>query len=294
VADSDIHLSLILPVYMGAGWIAENVQTVLAQVEEIGRPFELIVVCDGDHDQASHAALHVASLDPRVRVFHYPQNQGKGFALSFGVAQSRGRLIGWLDADLDIHPRAIVDAVHAFDTAEIDAAIGSKRHDDSTVDYPLIRRLYSWGFQMLVRLLFRLDVRDTQVGAKVFRREMLTTVTPLLLVKRYAFDLEVLAVGGEFGFDRIAEVPVWLAYRFSGTGISWRAVRNMLIDTLAIGYRIHLRHWYAKRFAELQRQRAATPQRRASSRSRITAPADNVTTPAEHESEHGIIGTRTY
>jgi glycosyltransferase involved in cell wall biosynthesis len=272
---------------MGAGWIEENLRTVLAQVEEIGRPFEVIVVCDGDHDLASQAALLVAHVDPRVRVFQYPQNQGKGFALSFGVAQARGRLIGWLDADLDIHPRAIVMAVRAFDAGEIDAAIGCKRHDDSTVDYPPIRRFYSWGFQLLVRLLFRLDVRDTQVGAKVFRREMLTTVTPLLLVKRYAFDLEVLAVGAEFGFDRIAEVPVCLAYRFTGTGISWRAVRNMLIDTLAIGYRIHLRHWYAKRFADLQRRCAAAPQRPGSSRSRITAPADS-------KSEHGIVGTRTY
>jgi glycosyltransferase involved in cell wall biosynthesis len=194
-------------------------------------------------------------------VFRYLQNQGKGFAVAFGVAQARGKLVGWLDSDLDIDPVAIVDAVRCFERAEIDAAIGSKRHADSQVSYPMIRRLYSWAYQQLVRTLFRLDVRDTQVGAKVFRREMLTTVTPLLLVKRYAFDLEVLAVGAEFGFDRITEVPVSLNYRFSGTGIDWRGVRNMLLDTLAIGYRIHLRHWYAKRFASLQRERAARGER---------------------------------
>lgn len=260
--EPDVHLSLILPVHMGAGWIEDSLRTVLDCLDRLKRPFELIVVCDGDDDLASQAALLVAAIDPRVRVFHYPQNQGKGFALSFGVAQSRGQLIGWLDADLDIEPEAIVAAVWAFERGEIDAAIGSKRHDESQVAYPLVRRIYSWGFQMLVRLLFRLNVRDTQVGAKVFRREMLTTVTPLLLVKRYAFDLEVLAVGAEFGFDRIVEVPVRLAYRFSGTGVNWRAVRNMLLDTLAIGYRIHLRHWYAKRFAALQRQRSAALERR--------------------------------
>ena len=63
-------------------------------------------------------------------------------------------------------------------------------------------------------------MRDTQVGAKVFRREMLDTVAPLLLIKRYAFDLEVLAVGAEFGFDRIEEVPVSIDYRFTGSGIN--------------------------------------------------------------------------
>jgi hypothetical protein len=89
----------------------------------------------------------------------------------------------------------------------------------------------------------------------VFRREMLETVAPLLLVKRWAFDLEVLAVGAEFGFDRVEEAPIALEYRFTGSSINLGAVRHMLQDTLAIAYRIHLRHWYVRRFASLQRQR---------------------------------------
>jgi glycosyltransferase involved in cell wall biosynthesis len=266
VADGGVHLSLILPVFRGAEWIEENLQAVLRALEAMGREFELIVVCDGDDDFASHAAQRVSDFDDRVKVFHYPRNQGKGFAVSLGIAQAEGRLIGWLDADLDIDPSVIVRAVRCFDESEIDAAIGSKRHEESAVQYPIVRRCYSWGYQLLVRTLFRLNVRDTQVGAKVFRREMLTTVAPLLLVKRYAFDLEVLAVGAEFGFDRVVEVPIRLAYRFSGTSINWRAVQNMLLDTLAIGYRLHVRHWYAKRFASLRRQRAAAEQRRPTTR----------------------------
>lgn len=251
-----VHLSLILPVHRGAGWIEENLRVVLRDLEPLGRPFELIVVCDGDADRASEAAQRVADDDERVRVFHYALNQGKGFAISFGAAHARGRLVGWLDSDLDIHPDAIIAAARRFDESEIDAAIGSKRHPESNVDYPLPRRVYSWGYQQLVRTLFRLDVRDTQVGAKVVRREMLDTVVPLLLIKRYAFDLEVLAVGAGFGFDRVVEVPVRLDYRFSGTAINWRAVQNMLTDTLAIAYRIHVRHWYVRQFAALARERA--------------------------------------
>src|SRR5205085_6726799 len=173
-----------------------------------------------------------------------------------GLAQARGRIVGWLDADLDIHPEFIARAVGEFHTDEVDAVIGSKRHPDSEVQYPRIRRVYSWGFQALVRLLFRLRVRDTQVGAKLFRREMLDTVLPLLLIKRYAFDVEVLAVGAAFGFDRVRELPVRLDYRFTGTGINSPAVRRMLVDTLAIAYRIHVRHWYVRRFASLQRERS--------------------------------------
>jgi glycosyltransferase involved in cell wall biosynthesis len=246
-------LTLVLPAYNAASYIDDNVRQVLSDLDALGERFEVLVVCDGCTDATYDAAAGV--LDPRVRTLNYPENRGKGYAICFGLAQARGRLVGWLDADLDISPAVIVAAVQRFAEHEVDAVIGSKRHPGSQVDYPLKRRILSWGFQLLVRALFRISVRDTQVGAKVFRREMLTTVVPLLLIKQYAFDLELLAVGAEFGFDRIDEVPIELRYRFTGTGITKQAVRRMFQDTLAIAYRIHLRHWYVRQFAALERSR---------------------------------------
>ncbi len=247
------HLSLILPAYNSAAYIAENVRSVVGALEALHEPFEVLVVCDGSTDETAAAAA--ASEDARVHTLRYSQNRGKGYALCYGIAHAQGRLVGWLDADLDIDPDFIVEAARRFEDRQVDAVIGSKRHPDSVVAYPLARRVFSVGFQLLVRLLFRINVRDTQVGAKLFRREMLKTVVPLLLIKQYAFDLEVLAVGAEFGFDRIEEAPIRLDYRFAGTGINRYAVRRMFLDTLAIAYRIHLRHWYVRQFAALQRAR---------------------------------------
>ncbi len=59
----------------------------------------------------------------------------------------------------------------------------------------------------------------------------------------------------EFGFDRVEEIPVRLEYGFTGSGINVEAIKRMVIDTMAIAYRIHLRHWYVRRFASLQRER---------------------------------------
>lgn len=247
------HLSLVSPVHNGGRYIEANLREILAAMDTLGRPVEVLVVCDGCSDDSAECARAVG--DPRVEVLEYPLNEGKGHAILHGLAHARGRLVAWLDSDLDISPTAIVSAARHFEVEPVDAVIGSKRHADSKVSYPVIRRVYSWGFQLLVRVLFRVNVRDTQVGAKVFRREMIETVAPLLLVKRWAFDLEVLAVGAEFGFDRIVEAPIELDYRFSGTSINWHAVNRMLLDTVAIAYRIHLRHWYVRRFASLQRHR---------------------------------------
>lgn len=266
-------LSLITPVHNGEHYIEQSLREIVQALDELGRPFEVIVVCDGSVDCSAQIARSLG--DERIVVVEYPDNQGKGHAITHGLKHARGRLIAWLDSDLDIAPEMIVEAVLAFDDNVIDAIVGSKRHPDSVVHYPKLRRFYSWGFQMLVRLLFRINVRDTQVGAKIFRRELLDTVAPLLLIKRYAFDLEVLAVGAEFGFDRIYEWPVSLRYRFSGTGIHWRAVRRMFLDTLAIAYRIHIRHWYVRQFAAVQRQRTdemARPELRVEQDAPETAP----------------------
>ena len=248
------YISLILPAYNAAAQIEENVGIVVQTLRATGRPFEVIVVCDGGEDGTAERAGAVKS--PDVRVLSYKENRGKGFAICAGVSQARGRLIGWLDSDLDIHPQVIVDAARLFDASEIDAVIGSKRHPQSVVDYPLVRQILSAGYFRLVRVLLRVRVRDTQTGAKLFRREVLDTVAPLLLIKRYAFDLEVLAVAAEFGFDRIVEIPINLRFRsFTGSGIDRRAVRAMFVDTLAITYRVHFRHWYVRRFAQFQRER---------------------------------------
>lgn len=247
-------LSLVLPVFNNAGRIAGNVREVLAALDCLDRPFEILVVCDGSTDGTADAARTVD--DGRVRVLHYTQNAGKGRAVLHGLSEARGRLVGYLDSDLDIAPTAIVEAVRRFDLDVVDAVVGSKRHPDSRVRYPAIRRVYSWCFQFVVAALFRINVRDTQVGAKVFRREMIDTVAPLLLVKRFAFDLELLAVGAEFGFDRIIESPIELSYGFSATSINKRAVMKMVQDTLAIAYRIHVRHWYVRQFAAVHRRRS--------------------------------------
>jgi glycosyltransferase involved in cell wall biosynthesis len=266
------YLSLVAPVRNGAGFIEQSIRTILSSLDQLDRTFELIVVCDGSTDGTADRARGIG--DARVRVLRYEEPSGKGVAVTCGLAHARGRLVGWLDSDLDIHPDAIVMAARRFDREPpVDAVVGSKRHPDSAVSYPLVRRVYSWGFQLLVRVLFRVNVRDTQVGAKLFRREMLDTVVPLLLIKRYAYDLELLAVGAEFGFDRVEETPIRLDYRFAGSGITNAAVRRMLLDTLAIAYRIHLRHWYVRRYAAVQRERmAATARNHVIDADRILVP----------------------
>jgi hypothetical protein len=102
-------------------------------------------------------------------------------------------------------------------------------------------------FQGYVWLLLRIGVRDTQVGIKVFRSDVAQQVFPFLIIKRYAFDIELLAVSREFGFRRMKEFPITLDYKFTGSGVRPREVLYALLDTLGVAYRLRILKYYQRR-----------------------------------------------
>jgi glycosyltransferase involved in cell wall biosynthesis len=245
-ADAQPLLSVVVPVFNQAGSILENVRIIRERVgAALDGSFETIVVSDGSVDRTEERLLE-GELEG-VRVFHYDRNLGKGYAIKVGSLEARGRWVGYVDADLDLDPASLAEYVAIAEREGLDFAIGSKRHPDSRVHYPRSRRVASWLFQQWVRSLIRLNVRDTQVGLKVFRREVVEEVMPFLLVKRYAFDLELLAVARAFGFGKVRELPIVLDYRFAGSGVRSAAVLRALVDTAAVCYRLRILRYYQRR-----------------------------------------------
>src|ERR671937_2335889 len=240
-------LTVVIPVYNGGDQVVGNVEVIRRAIADRlpDVEIELLVVSDGSIDGTAERLLERRSEG--VRVLHYDRNLGKGYAVKAGALAAHGEWIGLVDADLDLDPRSIPDYLDAARRDGLDFAIGSKRHPQSVVHYPRSRRAASWFYQQLNRLLFRLDVRDTQVGLKVFSRRVAEDVLPLLLVKRFAFDLELLAVARSLGYDRIRELPIRLEYRFSGSGVGSLAVLGALWDTAAIFYRLRILRTYERK-----------------------------------------------
>lgn len=182
----------------------------------------------------------------------YDTNKGKGYAVRFGMAKSKGDIIAFIDAGMDISPNGLSMCLEHFEWYDADIIVGSKRHPASHVTYPWQRRVLSFGYQMLVRLLFGLSVKDTQVGLKMYRREVLEKVLPRLIVKHFAFDIELLAVAKYLGFERIYEAPVELTLEFSGNSglTSRKVIRNiwyMFVDTIAVFYRLKILNYYSEK-----------------------------------------------
>ena len=99
-------------------------------------------------------------------------------------------------------------------------------------------------------MLFRLHIKDTQVGIKLVDRKVIADVLPLLRESRFALDLELLVLARRLGYTRIVEAPVRIRERFGST-ISLKAVWLLLIDTLALFIRYSIRHEYDAELAAL-------------------------------------------
>jgi hypothetical protein len=161
------------------------------------------------------------------------------------MLRARGRLIGFMDCGGDIDPEGWLEALRVQAAEDADVVAGSKRHPDSQVEYPPLRRAYSLTYQLLTRVLFRPGIRDTQTGLKLFKAEVVQAVAPLLFVKRFAFDVELLVVESNRGFRVMREVPVRVRYGSAST-IGLASAWNVLLDTLATFYRVHLARSYSR------------------------------------------------
>ena len=226
--------------------IVENTRELYRVLDVWGLDFEIIAVDDGSEDQSFYRLQHAFKSSPRVIPVHNERNFGKGWGLKTAFEFSSGELILFLDADLELSPQHLPNFLRIMENTKADVVIGSKMHSDSELYYPLKRRVMSKIFYFMTKILFGLPVQDTQTGIKLFTRKALEDALPRLLVKRFAFDIELLVILVSRGFH-IASAPIELNFTRAAAGrIRLPAVFNMIWDTFAVFYRFRLLRFYER------------------------------------------------
>jgi dolichol-phosphate mannosyltransferase len=169
---------------------------------------EYIFVCDGT-DGTADLIDRFRETHPGIpiRCLRFGQRLGKGGGVREGLFVASAPLVGFMDADCSASIKAMMNLFDAIGTA--DGAIGSRWVEGAVVVEPqgLARRVQSRGFNLLIRLLFSLPYRDTQCGAKVFRKSALDAVLPEMQATGFEFDVELLWRLNRAGFI-IREVPI--------------------------------------------------------------------------------------
>lgn len=243
--NNDHFISVIVPVYKQASTIRQDIPAIHHTLERMRYDYELIVVVDGTNIDNSYNKIKKLKLN-NLRLVGYKHNHGKGYAVRYGMARSKGDYIAFIDAGMEIDPNGLSLIIEELEWYQADIIVGSKRHPASQVNYPLERKIISIGAQIISRALLNINVTDTQAGLKIFKRQVLEKVLPRLLIKNYAFDLELLAVANRLGFSRIYEAPIKLTYDFKSlthaTGL--KVIFNCLKDALAVFYRLRIMEYY--------------------------------------------------
>ncbi len=194
-------ISAILPAYNEE----ENIETATKRMADvlraIGLPdWEVIIVDDGSMDQTGPVSDRLAAEDPdHIRVFHHDPNLGYAAALKTGFTNARHQLIFFTDSDLQFDVSEIKNLLPLIESTDIVCGFRIYRFDHLT------RLVASWGFNLLVRIMFRINVRDIDCAFKLFRREVFDKVT--IESKKFFVNAEVLAKAKYFGF-RLTEIGV--------------------------------------------------------------------------------------
>lgn len=202
--------------------------------------YEIIVVNDGSKDSTKSVVEGIASIDQTIKLISYSINMGKGYAVTQGVLHSRGKYVMFLDGDGEISADVLARYLERMSNADI--AIGSKYHPMSIINTPSSRRFFSKGFQLFVRLMLKTGVSDTQVGLKVGKGDVFRKIFQKVLVKRYAFDAEMLTVAGMLDL-KVDELPVNIDLEKS---FKKKEIIRMAVDVLGIAFRSRIIKWYQK------------------------------------------------
>lgn len=240
-------LSIVLPAYKQEKTIIGDLKHLRRTLDGLPYGYEIILVVDGFLDGTYKQAKKIKNKN--LKIYGYKKNRGKGFAVRYGMLKAKGDIVGFIDAGRDLDPSQLQIALGIMQLNDADIVIGSKLHEDSKVNYPPFRKVLSWGYRTLTHLLFGFDVRDTQVGLKIFKKSVAKDIFSRIIVKSFAFDVEVLAVAYSLGYRNIHESPIKLDFK-AGNSITlsnfWKIILLMLWDTLAVFYRLRILNYYQK------------------------------------------------
>ncbi|MBI4281728.1 glycosyltransferase family 2 protein [Candidatus Uhrbacteria bacterium] len=227
-------LFLVLPTHNEARVLEKNLRAVHAfcLAHLTAYAWEICIADNGSRDETPHIAERLSSELPHVE-WSAMQEAGRGGALRRAWGNASADILAYMDADLATDLSALPLLLRALDHGA-DIAVGSRFVDGASVFRSLHREIFSRGYNLLVRMLLGLRVRDAQCGFKAFTKKAALELLPLTHNTQWFFDTELLYCAQNRGM-RITEVPVaWVESRDKGRKSTVRILQTMIAYIIAI------------------------------------------------------------
>lgn len=235
-------ISIIIPAYNEEHRITRTLIAYINYFNELVDKqildYEITVVLNGCTDNTLGIVKEVQKTYPKCHHIHL-HHGGKGLAIQKGFLDALERdndIIGFVDADMATSPQAFYNLIENL--PGVDGVIASRYMQGSKIhpQRPWIKR---WGskliYEPLVRALLKLRYKDLQCGAKIFNRNVIEVIAPLMTMTKWAIDAEILYLCRKFGFT-IKEIPTeW--YDQAGSKLSYASGIRMLSSIVKLRLR---------------------------------------------------------
>ena len=238
-----MYLSVIIPAYNEEKRLPKTLRAIDAYLKRQSYDYEILVVNDGSKDRTFEVAKNLESEIKNLKATGYEKNQGKGFAVRFGLLEAKGEYRVFTDADNSTSIDQVEKMWPEFKKG-YDIVIGSRDVKGAEVAVPQAywRRRLGDFFNLLVQLICGLwGIWDTQCGFKGFTNEAAEKILPGCRINRFAFDPEMLIIAKKLGF-KIKEVPIrWVNDPHSK--VNFKSMIKMLLDLLKIRWNLICRKY---------------------------------------------------
>jgi glycosyltransferase involved in cell wall biosynthesis len=210
-------ISIVIPAYNEEKRIGKTLENYgaffkgLKNKKEI-KDFEILIVINGTTDRTEEVVKEYKKKYPEIR-YILSEKSGKGLAIVEGFRESlvgKSELIGFVDGDMATPPEAFYDMIKNI--GDYDGIIADRWDKRSRIvpKQSYFRRFISRGYNVIVRTLFLLPYKDTQCGAKLFRRRVLEGNINKIITYRWGFDIALLYCLRKESGARIKSIPtIW-------------------------------------------------------------------------------------
>jgi dolichyl-phosphate beta-glucosyltransferase len=228
-------LSLIIPVFNFESGLKANIEAALRQLIQVHLDFELFLIDDGSTDGTYRQMQDLAERHASIRLIHYPDNHGKGYAVKQGIQVAQGQFVFFTDVDLPYGVEPILAGLGIMREGAVDLVLGSRDLAEShdILSYDLKRKIAKKGFNLVVNSLLGLGIKDTQCGLKGFRREVAVDIFNQVTRDDFSFDVEVLFLAKRKNYE-IRLLPVHLRHSEVSTVSVLRDSVRMFASVLTI------------------------------------------------------------
>jgi len=219
------EISVIVPFYNEEENIRRMHAAIVAAVEPLAIPFEMVLVNDGSRDRTLEVAIDIARHDKRVRVVNFRRNYGQTPAMAAGIEQAHGKVLVTMDGDLQNDPRDIEHFLAKINEG-YDIVVGWRfNRQDKLVSRKIPSKIANW----LIGTVTGVPIKDNGCSLKAYRAELIKEIP--LYSEMHRFIPAMASIAG----PRIAEIKVrHHARQFGKSKYGLSRVYKVLLDLMVI------------------------------------------------------------